>query len=1025
MGARDSLVRIYVLGGFRVWVGSRAIDAAAWRLRKARNLVKILALTPQHHLHREQVLEFLWPDFRPDAAANNLHQTLHVARRAFASASPDAAVALQLRQEVVSLEPLGGIWVDAEAFERSASVARTSGHAAAYEEAVQLYDGALLPEDRYEEWTLERREGLQSLYVEVLVSLSRHQDAAGDVARALGLLHQAVSVEPTNEDAQGTLMDIYARLGRQQDSLRQFRELQTTLRREAEAEPGAKTAGIQDDIIAGRYLPDGERNVPDVQTLAPALTTPRASRRRQKAIPSNLPEPLSSFVGRVAELKALRGRLEQDRLLTLTGPAGTGKTRLALELAGRMKSHFAEGPWWIDLAPLSDGELIDSAIASGLRIRSDRTRSIADALATRLRGKAGLIILDNCEHLLEPSASAASALLSACPELKIVATSRQALNLPGETQWRVQPLSLPPEDLTTSPDRLSEYEAINLFTTRGRAANSAFALTSENADAVTEICRRLDGLPLAIELAAVRTRHLSVTEILQRLRDRFSLLALPGMPPRHRSMRTAIDWSYAMLGETEQTLFNRLSVFAGNFSLEAVEAICGERYSADWEVLESLLSLVDRALVEIDETQNGAVRYRLLETMREYAAERLAARGEREVIVRRHRDFFLHLAEESESHRFGPEVGQWLKSLEGDHANLRSALAWSLETAHEEEGGLRLASALRGFWQLRGHLAEARTWYEKALEQKQEPTIWRARVLNALAGALNELSEGQRSPSLYEESLGLFRALGDKDGIARVTTNLGSMASAAKNYSEARRLFEESLALCREIGDQRGIAFLLVKLGNLALKQDELENAITFYERAQVLYGETGDRAGTAWALNWNGLALRVRGDFPRARARFMESLEIYEELNELYDRPMVHLNLGYVAQHDQDYDAASQHFLKAADQCREMGDRLGLATAAAAQAGIFALQGEHEQAVVLFAAAEKLRTTLGPAWVPTPQLAGPPIDREDNARNLATARAALGEARFAQMWEAGLRLTVEDALAKALPEPAQVGGSA
>jgi len=766
------------------------------------------------------------------------------------------------------------------------------------------------------------------------------------------------------------------------------------------------------------WLKDLQRPERIFQVLLPDLPPNLSPLRSLSILPTNLPTQLSSFVGRQGETTRIKDLMAVSRLVTLIGPAGTGKTRLALHVAADLTDVFPDGVWLVELAPLSDPAMVPPAVAAVLGVREQPGTALVDALTESVGRRRLLLVLDNCEHLVAACRHMAETVLGRCPHLRLLSTSREGLALTGESLFPVPPLSLPDvrrfsPDGVIELDHLMEYEAIRLFTTRSQAASPGFALTPENAGAILEICYRLDGLPLAIELVAARTRHLSPDQIVQRLQDRFSLLVNPRMLGRHQSLRAAIDWSYDLLAPGERGLFNRLSAFAGSFSLQAVEAICSGGEVNSGRVLDLLGSLIDKTLVVTEEGRFG-VRYRLLESLREYGTERLTAEGEREVFRRRHRDFFLHLAEEGEHHRHAPDLGEWLRRLEDDHDNLRAALAWSLETSQEAEGGLRLAVALRYFWMLRGHGTEAHAWFEKALGADEgRPSIVRARVLNALAGVLGNLEGwggGTRVESLYEESLRLFRGFEDKEGIGMVTTNFGSLAMVEGDFAKARRLFEEALALYQASGDRNGVAFLLFKLGNMARRQGDLIGALTSYEESIALYRDLGDRSGTARTLNAMGVTHRLQMDLTRARELLEESLALSEEMEEMYDRPMTHLNLGYVEQYEQRYGDAARHFAIALEECRQTGDRPGMVAAGAALGGNAALQEEFERSAVVFAATENLRKHLGPEWI------SPAEDRIANAQNLARTRAALGEERFDELWKIGLHLPLEEAISCTVP---------
>jgi len=542
---------VELLGGFRVSVGSRAVGEDGWRLRKARGLVALLALEPGHRMHRERLMDLLWPDLDAGAAANNLRYALHVARRTL---DPDPAAAschLRLEGELLALCPGGMLWVDVEAFEEAAANARRLGEPAVYRAAIELYAGELLPRDRYEEWAEERREGLRRDHLALLVGLAWLHEGCGELEPAIEALRRVVAEERTHEVAHAGLMRLYAIAGRRDEALKQYERLREVLSQALDTAPDAESRLLHGGILAGK--------------LPTALPSQAEERRERPGFQHNLPTPRTSFVGREHELVEVGRLLTMSRLLTLTGAGGSGKTRLALEVARGLVGAYPDGVWLVELAGLSEGALVAQAVAGRLGVREQPSRPLAGTLVDVLRERSLLLVVDNCEHLVDEAARLVETLLDGCPRLRVLATSREVLGIAGELTWRVPSLSLPEPRRPPAAGELHAYGSSRLFVERARSRRPGFMLTPENVRAVAEICTRLDGIPLAIELAAARMGVLSAPQIAERLGDSLGLLTEGGRtaPPWHRTLTGALDWSHELLSEPERALFRRLSVFAG------------------------------------------------------------------------------------------------------------------------------------------------------------------------------------------------------------------------------------------------------------------------------------------------------------------------------------------------------------------------------------------------------------------------------------------------------------------------------
>jgi predicted ATPase/class 3 adenylate cyclase len=735
---------------------------------------------------------------------------------------------------------------------------------------------------------------------------------------------------------------------------------------------------VREHLPAGTSLRDlGSHRLKDLQQpehlyqlLHPALPADFPPLRSLEAFAHNLPRQLTNFIGREKEMAEVKQLLATTSLLTLTGSGGCGKTRLALQVAAEVLETYAEGVWLVELAALADPALVPQTVATALGLREEPGRPLTATLADYLRARSLLLVLDNCEHLLAASAQLTDTLLRAAPHLRVLTSSREGLGIAGELTYRVPSLSLPDPRSVPLAERLAEYEAVRLFLDRARFSRPGFSLTRENAAAVAQVCQRLDGIPLAIELAAARVKALSVEQIAARLDDRFRLLTGGSRTalPRQQTLRALIDWSYDLLFEPERTLLRRLSVFAGGWTLEAAEAVCTSKDLEAWEVLDLLTTLVEKSLVVYEEQDEP--RYRLLETVRQYARDRLLEAGEGEAVRQRHLRFFLRWAEEVEPKLRSEQVA-WLERLEKEHDNLRTALEWCNTGENGGEARLRLASAMFGFWWMRGHLSEGREQFADALSGTEVlgPTAARATALNLAGRLLRLFGDYAAARALHEEALAISRTLVDMKGIASSLDQLGTVAHYEGNYGSARLLLEEGLSIWRELGDRQGIAGSLLSLGTLAYLQGDYGPARALLEESLAFFREVNNKGNVAYLLNFLGNVARAEGNYPLARSFYEEDLALV----------------------------------------RELGHKFGMQGVLDAFAQLAAAEGQPKRAARLMGAAEALREAL---HTPVPY-----SWRADHDRAVAVARAALGEAVFAAAWAEGQALSLEAAVACALEE--------
>jgi predicted ATPase/DNA-binding XRE family transcriptional regulator len=785
----------------------------------------------------------------------------------------------------------------------------------------------------------------------------------------------------------------------------------------------AQRAGLSVDAIS--LLERGERRRPyryTMQSLADALGLSQPERirfetaARMNAVqaeahgnePTDLPSQLTPFIGREREVEKVQHRLLHPdiRLLTLTGPGGVGKTRLGIEVVRQVRHQFADGVCFVALAPISDPALVPSAIAQALGVKQGAGQSVTEALEQYLRERQLLLLLDNFERLLEAGPPIAQ-LLAACPRLKMVVTSRVVLRLQREHVCEVPPLTLPAAGHQASPEQLGQYEGIRLFAERARASSSGFMITTENAPAVTELCRQLDGLPLAMELAAARVRLLPPDAMLARLGNRLALLTdgARDLPDRQRTLRATLDWNYDLLSVAERSLFARLAVFVGGWSLEAAEAVCNADDEA--EVLHHMSALVDKSLVKQQADIQHEARFTMLETVREYALERLEESGELERLRRRHAAYFLKMAEEAELALQGPLQAAWLDRLETEHDNFRAALSWSLTSQGDTEMGLRLTGALSHFWYVRGHHSESRMRLQSALERSSDAITARAKVLFGAGQLAWFQGELVRANTLLKESLTLYRDLEDEAGAAYALLFLGRTAISQGDYGQGAALVEESLTLFHQQGNMWGSAWALIVLGAGALSEGSVDRAAATFEESLTLYKNLENMQGMALALIYLGRAAHMQGEVVRSNAILEESLALFKDLGDSRGVAEVLLELGRVAR-------AQGNYMRSLKLCREslvlsqkLGDKSYIAFCLTALAGVIQATGDARRAARLFGAAQGLLESLGAVLDPSGSL--------EYSNDLAAVRNQLGESAFEEARAAGGAMTVEQAVAYAL----------
>lgn len=984
-------VRLRLFGAFEGEVNGQPLGPL--RSRKERLLLALLVLANGRQLPRAVLARDLWPapDHEPGHARRNLRRSVMEVRRALGL----EAHRLQAPQTDTLRLELSGAWVDVYQFDQAAR----SGETEALELALSLYRAPLLSGFPDDHCLLEEREARRSTYQKILDTLSARSMAIGDYERATHWLRRALALplgagadagpwdDTLPERVYRDLMTALFRGGERRAALDVYQELCARLYRERHASPEPETTilyrRLRDQVgrAGGAAVfpvrPTVGKNdeVPgsgDWVEQQPGDPVPFRPRRY------TVPEPVADLVGREEAVHEVASCLEGIRLMTLTGVGGIGKTRLAQEVARNTQDEYLDGACFVELAVVTDPERAAEAIAGTLGIlRGVPGRTTAETLADFLSARALLLVLDNCEHLISVCAQLATSLLAAAPRLKILATSREPLHVNGEHVWRVPPLPVPEaeEDLRAGVSALARFPSVRLFASRASAADGHFRLADEDAAAVARLSKQLDGIPLAIELAAARVGLLTPVEIADRLEDRFSFLTGGALSsfPRHRTLRAAVDWSYALLTPEEQALLCRLAVFAGGWTLEAAQIVCAGDGIPENAVLDHLNALVNKSLV-VAERRTGAqaMRYRFLETLREYAVEALRERGKADTYRRRHADYYASVAYSAEPHLKGADQYLWWRRLDEDTANLNRAMETLLQ--EDLESALRVGVAVWRFWAQAGRLGEGRSWLERVLERVATsdaaglPALLHGRVLAASAGLAWLQYDGVAASTLCREALPLVQAAGDDEYVAFSLLIQALSAHFILGQAEmAHAHFREALAVSRSAGDDYHAAMILDCMGLQALSEGKLAVAGDLFDEAVAVARPLQNPWLTALTLLDQGLQRLACGETALARTQITESLRLRLTCADLW----------------------------------------GIALSLAGLADVACTGQDAERAARLYGATEELRESI--------HMFVSPISAPRYQANVATVRAALGEAAFAAAWCAGRALSLPAAVSYAV----------
>jgi len=953
------MLEVRLLGGFEV---RRDGESVAITSRPAQSLFAYLILNAGAFHRREKLAGLFWPNSTEENARDYLRHSLWKLRKAIEKESSKGTANLYILADDINVSFNAGVAYSLDA-ERIGEIDAECSSTDELMDVLLLYEGELLP-GFYDEWIVLEREHIQATFEQKMEYLLGRLQTEVRWSDILEWGERWISFGQKPETAYRFLMRAHAVRGDMSRVAATFDRCTKSLE-EYGVEPSEQTRALYENLKSGREK--FEKEIPPIPSVEPP--------RPEPALRTNLPVPLTSFIGREKEIDEVLSLLDEKRLLTLTGSGGVGKTRLAIEAANKILSEYEDGVWWVDLVSLTDPSLVPQAVAKVLDVHEISDQPLTETLIEYFQPKQALIVLNNCEHLVSACAQLTDRMLSACAGLKVLTTSRETLDILGETIWQVPSLTLPDAQVMLEPEGLCEFESIRLFVDRARSVKPGFTLSDQNGDAVVQICRRLSGMPLAIELAAARIKIMSTDEIALRLHDCFDLLTSGSRTalPRHQTLRATIDWSYDLLSEVEKTLFRRLSVFVGGFTLEAAEAVAAGGDVSKYQVVDLLEQLVNKSLVTVEASSgdpDGETRYGMLETIREYVYEKLEIEGEMERIQEGSLRYFVGLAEEAELNHFGDKTELWFKRIFNEIDNIRAAIDSAIERDKASEA-LRLMGALAFF---RFQAGSPSGWQERldtvlSLTGGQGQTPERAKALYGI-GMLywSDINPVDKTSEL-QEALSIGLQLGDNSIIANALSNLGLFASLQENLEEARSYLEQGLEIFNEMGPahRREKFWPLIYLGDIIFGQGQPEEARKYYEESANTLREVQDRYT---------LALAVR-------------------------------RLGQLALHEGDYETANTLCKESLNLNIEVEDRRGTLACLSAIAGITLARGQTKSAAQLFGAVQALRDMMNLRLLK--------IDHNEFKRNLAALRKQPDQPSLEKAWAKGEAMTKEQAVEFAL----------
>jgi predicted ATPase/DNA-binding SARP family transcriptional activator len=958
---------------------------------KVRALLAYLAVEHKQPHTRAFLCALLWPDLSENAARQNLSQALTRLRQVVGDKQAETPYLLATT-DTVQLNPAARWQVDVHTFSERIATAERHPHrawhlcticATALQEAVACYEGDFLAHFYlsdsvpFEEWALPLRQRLRGRMLSALERLVRYAEWRGDFGSGIENAHRQIVLEPLRDHAHRELMRLLA-LGEQQSAaLAHYAHFSALLESEVGAEPEAETTSLYARIRTNPLDPALRQITPPPLAL-PALPTP--------------------LIGRARELAVIRELLSADttRLLTVTGAPGMGKTRLALEIAHDLRFEYEDGVYWMELTAVSAAEGVPVALANELRVKEQPHHTIIEAVIDHLRTRHCFIVLDNFEQVLE-AADFIARLLDRCPDVVLLITSRAPLQLRTEFQFPLEPLALPASNATL--EEIAGAAAVELFTQRVQAIDPTWQPTPDTLPAVATLCRKVDGLPLAIELIAPRLKSLSVAEILQHFESPLNV-APPGprdMPLRHRTLRSAIQWSYERLTTNEQEVFGCLGLFAGGCTVESAQAVVGDSV----EVFPLLESLHNTSLL-YTRSLNGATRFHQLETISDYAREMLAATGNAEQAIARFVDCYLTMADEAYVELLGKEQAHWSAHLAAEHDNFRAAMRLAYQYDHSESL-LRIATGIWRFWWQRGNLHEALEWLEKGLTMG-EPVAGgvRSRALRAAGVIAMGLNDYPRARRMLEEAMETALLTNDIYDHGSARTNLGMVLREQGEFEAACANLEQSAALMRTLEDPRRVKFPLIILASLYVRMGRIEEAGMLYEECLRLNRDLGDTEGTANALFGIGSVLGAKGDYTGAKRWCEESLALYQTLNHQFGAGWAYSALGDIARNAGVHTEALSAYRQSLQIWMERGDWVSGARIMEGIAGVLAETGEVGRAARLLGAAERICDHANVKRTVPEQI--------DHEALIARCRAILEDWHFENAWEVGRQLPAEKA---------------